>query len=85
MPLQDTKWHKVPLSGTDTKWHNIVCHLVSSIMFVTMETTKIAIFMLIKKVTKKLLVLGKLFRITGVSMATKSYNQLLEFGNHGNK
>ena len=22
MPPQDTKWHKVPLSGKDTKWHN---------------------------------------------------------------
>ena len=28
VPPQDTKWHKVPLSGRDTKWHN-VCHLVA--------------------------------------------------------
>ena len=21
--VQDTKWHKVPLSGEDTKWHNV--------------------------------------------------------------
>ena len=37
VPPQDTKWHKVPLSGEDTKWHN-VCHLVSFVMFVTIAT-----------------------------------------------
>ena len=24
MPSQDTKWHKVPLSGEDTKWHKAI-------------------------------------------------------------
>ena len=40
VPPQDTKLHKVSLSGEDTKWHN-VCHLVSFVLFVTMATKKI--------------------------------------------
>ena len=75
VPPQDTKWHKVPLSGRDTKWHNVY-HLGCFAMFVTMTTTKTCIshflmvikgkmekknVMPIKKVVKNILVLGKLF------------------------
>ena len=71
MPPQDAKWHKVSLSGEDTKWHK-VCQLVSFVMFVTMATTKTvykAVFMLIKKVVKEIVVFGKLFQTFVVSMA----------------
>ena len=41
--------------------------------------------MLIKKVEIQILVLGKLFRTNVVSMAIRSYNQLIFLiGNHGN-
>ena len=40
--------------------------------------------MLVKKIVTKILVFGKSFRITLVSMAKKLYSQFLEFGNHGN-
>ena len=39
MPPQDTKWHKVPLSGRDTKWHNVY-HLGSFAMYVPLATTQ---------------------------------------------
>ena len=42
MPPQDTKWHKVPLSGRDTKWHKVY-HLGTFAIFVTMATTKTCI------------------------------------------
>ena len=64
MPPQDTKWHKVSLSGKDTKWHK-VCQLVSFVMFVTMAKNKNgikAVFMLIKKVVKEIVVLENYFR-----------------------
>ena len=64
MPPQDTKWHKVSLSGKDTKWHK-VCQLVSLVMFVTMATIKIVekpFFMLIKKVVKEIVVLENYLR-----------------------
>ena len=67
VPPQDTKWHKVPLSGRDTKWHK-VCQLVSFVMFVTVATTKIVYFMVIKKVLQEIVVFGKLFQTIVVSM-----------------
>ena len=56
VPPQDTKWHKVPLSGEDTICHK-VCQLVSFVMLVTMATTKMVykpFFMLITKVVKNI-------------------------------
>ena len=61
MPPQDTKWHKVSLSGKDTKWHNgtkwhNVCHLVSFCHVGNHGNSKNSIkafFMLIKMVVKE--------------------------------
>ena len=80
MPPQDTKWHKVSLSGKDTKWHNgtkwhNVCHLVSFCHVGNHGNSKNSIkafFMLIKMVVKEIVVLGKIFRTIAVSMAIKS-------------
>ena len=68
MPPQDTKWHKVPLSGRDTKWHKVY-HLGSFVMFVTMATTINCIKAIFdaNKENNGLHV---------VSMATQSWNQL---------
>ena len=80
MPPQDTKWHKVSLSGKDTKWHNgtkwhNVCHLVSFCHVGNHGNSKNSIkafFMLIKMVVKEIVVFGKIFRTIAVSMAIKS-------------
>ena len=81
MPPQDTKWHEVSLSGEDTKWHK-VCQLVSFVMFVTMATAyKLfkAVFMLIKKVVKEIVVFAKLSQTIVVSMTKKTHRISLNY------
>ena len=70
MPPQDTKWHKVSLSGKDTKWHkvfdSVFCHVCNH---GNNKNCIKAVFMLIKKVVKEIVVFGKLFQTIVVSMA----------------
>ena len=72
MPTQDTKWHKVSLSGKDTKWYK-VCQLVSFVMFVTMATIKLykSRFYANREGSKRNSGIGKLFQTIVVCMAKK--------------
>ena len=67
VPPQDTKWHNVPLSGEETKWHKAIFQIKVGNHGNNNNCIK-GNFDAFEEDSEKILVFGKLFGTTVVSM-----------------